>query len=364
MSPMPERAYARAGVDSAGTGRAVAALVQVLATIDPGRERRAVLGSGHYANVLRLDDRRGLALSTDGVGSKLIVAERLGRFDTVGIDCVAMNANDVVCVGAEPIALLDYVAVEAAEPEMLAAVAQGLKRGAEDAGVEIPGGELAQVPELIRGHPSPLGLDLVGSCFGLVELEAIVTGARVEPGDVVIGLPSSGVHSNGLTLARRVLDDLDEAPSELGGATVGETLLEPTAIYARAVVELLGSGVDVRGLAHITGDGLLNLLRLDAGVGYRIDSPLPVPPIFELIADRGGVAAAEMYEVFNMGCGFCCVVPPTAATEAVGVLAERHPGAAAIGEVTVEAGVVELPHAALRGGGGQGFAASSGAPRP
>src|SRR3954467_2495900 len=269
MSGMPD-AYARAGVDQSGAGRAVAALVDVLARIETGRDSRAELASGHYANVLDIGGGMGLALSTDGVGSKVIVAEQLARFDTVGIDCIAMNVNDVICVGAEPIAVLDYIAVEEAEPDMLRQIAEGLRAGAELASVEIPGGELAQLPELIRGHPSPRGFDLVGACFGTVALDAVVTGARVQVGDAVIGIPSSGVHSNGLTLARRALPDLDERPPELGGATVGETLLEPTVIYVRAVTDLLASGADVRGLAHITSGGLLNLLRLEANAGYEI----------------------------------------------------------------------------------------------
>jgi phosphoribosylformylglycinamidine cyclo-ligase len=355
MASMADGAYARAGVDSNRAGRAVAALVEVLRTIDPGRPSRAVLGSGHYANVLRLNERTGIALSTDGVGSKVIVAEQLGRFDTVGVDCVAMNVNDLVCVGAEPIAMLDYIAVEEADPDMLGQVAVGLKRGAEDAGVEIPGGELAQLPELIRGHPSPHGFDLVGSCIGLVDLDAVVTGARVAPGDAIIGLPSTGVHSNGLTLARRALSDLAEAPPELAGRTVGEALLEPTAIYVRAVRELLGSEVDVRGLAHITGDGLLNLLRLEAEVGYRVDSLLPVPPVLELIAERGRVGAAELYEVFTMGCGFCCIVPAADAEGAVELLSAHSPGAAVIGEATERTGIVEVLPPGLVGRRGEGF---------
>jgi phosphoribosylformylglycinamidine cyclo-ligase len=358
MAAMADSAYARAGVDTGRAGDAVAALVGVLKTIDPGRPPRALMGSGHYANVLRIDERTGLALSTDGVGTKLIVAEQLGRFDTVGIDCVAMNANDVICVGAAPIAVLDYLAVEEAREELLAAIGRGLKAGAEQAGVEIPGGELAIVPDLIRGHPSPNGIDLVGMCVGLVALDSVVTGALVEPGDAVIGLPASGVHSNGLTLARRALPDLAEAPPELGGRTVGETLLEPTVIYVRAVRDLLSSHVGVRGLAHITGDGLLNLLRLESDVGYRIDSPLSAPPIFDLIAGRGEIDSAEMHEVFNMGCGFCCVVPAEEAAEAVAVLTERHPGAALIGTVTDRAGTVELPALGLEGRAGQGFAAA------
>ncbi len=349
-------AYARAGVDTARAGAAVAGLVEVLRGIDPGRKRRALMGSGHYANVMRIDDRTGIALSTDGVGSKVIVAEELRRFDTVGIDCVAMNVNDVICVGAEPLALLDYIAVEEARPEMLADIARGLRAGAEQAAIEIPGGELAQLPELIRGHPSPYGFDLVGTCFGTVGLDAIVTGAGVRPGDGIIGLPASGVHSNGLTLARRALPDLSERPPELGGATVGETLLEPTVIYVRAVRALIQSEeVNVRGLAHITSGGLLNLLRLEADVGYRIDAPLEPPPVFPLIAHRSGTGAAELHEVFNMGCGFCCVVPAEQAPLALELLAVRHPGSAVIGEVTDAAGLVEVPPRGLEGRDGRGF---------
>jgi phosphoribosylformylglycinamidine cyclo-ligase len=343
---MAEGAYARAGVDQSASGSAVSVLVEVLAEIQTGRPTRAALGAGHYAAVLRLDDSRGLALACDGVGTKVIVAEWLGRLDTVGVDCIAMNVNDVICVGADPIAVLDYIAIEKADPAALEQIARGLRRGAEEAGVEIPGGELAVLPELIRGHPSPHGFDLLGFCVGLVDLDRMVTGERIDPGDTLIGLPSSGIHSNGLTLARRVLDDLDE---EVDGRTVGDLLLEPTTIYVRSIRELLASDVDVRGLAHITGDGFLNLLRLEADVGYRIESPLPLPPVFGLIADRGAVEPAELYEVFNMGCGFCCVVPVADAAAAVELLSLRHPGTAVIGRTTTAAGIVELPRQSLRG---------------
>src|SRR5919197_3660184 len=217
---MADSAYARAGVDTSRADSAISALVDVLRTIDTGRRSRSVLRSGHYASVIDLNGV-GLALSTDGVGSKVIVAEQLGRFDTVGIDCVAMNVNDLVCVGAEPLALLDYIAVEDADPEMLRQIGEGLKAGAEEAGVEIPGGELAQLPDLIRGHPSPRGFDLAAAAGGGVPLDSIVSGERIAPGDAVIGLPSNGLHSNGYTLARRALPDLEEP---LGGRTVGDEL--------------------------------------------------------------------------------------------------------------------------------------------
>jgi phosphoribosylformylglycinamidine cyclo-ligase len=267
-----------------------------------------------------------------------------------------MNVNDVICVGADPIAVLDYLAVEEADPEALQEIGKGLRSGAEEAGVEIPGGELAVLPELIRGHPSPGGFDLAGFCVGLVDLGALVTGAAIEAGDAIVGIPSSGVHSNGLTLAREALPDLLETPAALDGRTVGEELLRPTVIYVRAVRELLSSNVEVRGLAHITGEGFLNLLRLEAPVGYRIDAPLPRPPIFDLIAERAGVEEAELYEVFNMGCGFCCVVPWDDAGAAAELLSRRHPGSAVIGRATSAVGVVELPRVGLVGRRPAGFA--------
>jgi phosphoribosylformylglycinamidine cyclo-ligase len=341
-------AYARAGVDTGDAGRAVKALVGVLNAIDPGRPSRVVSLPGHFASVIEIAPNLGLAVCTDGVGSKVIVAESCQRYDTVGIDCVAMNVNDLVCVGAEPVALLDYLAVERADAEVCEAIARGLRAGAEQAGVEIPGGELAQLPELIQGHPSPRGFDLTATAFGTVALDAIVSGAACTPGDALIGLPSSGVHSNGLTLARRaLLEDgglaLDDRPGDLGGASVADVLLEPTVIYVRAVLALLGSDVPVHGLAHITGDGLENLLRLNPEVGFTVDAPLPVPPVFGLIAARGGVAPAEMWQVFNMGCGFCAVVPAERAADAVALLGAHHPGTAVIGAVTSDAGRISHP---------------------
>lgn len=351
-------AYARSGVDQGAADSAVAGLVRALGRIELGRPSAQVPLPGHYASVIEVAPNLGIALSTDGVGTKLVLAEALGKLDTVGIDCVAMNVNDLICVGAEPLALLDYIAVESADPELLAELAEGLRAGAEDAGVEIPGGEVCQLPEVIRGHPSPYGFDLVASAFGTVALDAIVDGRACAPGDALIGLPASGVHSNGLTLARRVLLEdgglsLDARPEALAGASVADVLLEPTVIYVRAVLELLRSEVPVHGLAHITGGGLLNLLRLGEGVGFEIAEPLPVLPVFSLIAEMGDIPAAEMWEVFNMGCGFCAVVPAADAERAVTLLTGRHPGTAVIGRVTDSAGRVSVPGMGIEGEGGR-----------
>jgi phosphoribosylformylglycinamidine cyclo-ligase len=321
-------AYAKAGVDQGAADAAVAGLVRALGAIKLDRPSLQVPLPGHYASVIKLDERTGIALSTDGVGTKLLVAEELGRFDTVGIDCVAMNVNDVICVGAEPLAMLDYIAVQKAEPAVCEEIGVGLARGAELAGVEIPGGELAQLGDLVSS------VDVSGACFGTVALDAIVDGSAVRPGDVVIGLPSSGIHSNGYTLARTALAGIPLGDERLG-RPLGDVLLEPTEIYVKPVVELLRSAVEVRGLAHITSGGTANLLRLVSECGYEIDAPLPVPPIFTLIQEQGNVSEEEMYDVFNMGCGFCVVVPASDEVAALELLRAHYPAAKRIGR-TVE----------------------------
>lgn len=322
-----EPAYARAGVNQAAADDAVNAIVRGLASISLSRPTRQVLASGHFANVIKLTDELGVALSTDGVGTKLLIAEQLGKFDTVGIDCIAMNVNDVICVGAEPLALLDYIAIERAEPEVCEAIGVGLARGAEMAEIEIPGGELAQLGDMVRGF------DLAGACFGVVSLNQIVAGQDIQPGDPIIGLPSRGLHANGYTLARSALSGLplDSDPEGRLGKTLGEVLLEPTEIYVKPVMELLRSDVEVHGLAHITSLGFENLLRLHSKVGYVIDAPLPVPPVFDLIRERGKVGDDEMHEVFNMGCGFCCIVDTEDEAAALSLLRATYPGAKTIG---------------------------------
>ena len=333
---MSDDAYARAGVDQGAADRAVERLVAALAAARLDRPTRQVPLPGHYASVIRIDDSTGIALSTDGVGTKLLVAEEVGRFDTIGIDCVAMNVNDVICVGAEPLAMLDYLAVERADEDLCEQIGRGLARGAELAQVEIPGGELAQLGGLVSGF------DIAGACFGIVLLAEIVDGSAVEPGDAVIGLPSSGLHSNGYTLARRALEGISLDDARLG-RPLGEILLEPTEIYVGAVLDLLRSEVDVRGLAHITSGGLGNLLRLRADVGYEIDDPLPPQPVFGLIQELAAVPGEEMREVFNMGCGFCCLVADRDAEAALTLLRGHYPDARRIGSARAGKREVRTP---------------------
>jgi phosphoribosylformylglycinamidine cyclo-ligase len=304
---------------------------------------RRVVDVGFFASVVAVTDTLGLALCTDGVGTKVLVAEMLGRYDTIGIDCVAMNVNDAICVGAEPVSFLDYIAIERATPDILEGIARGLHRGAELARVAIVGGEISQIPEIIRGHRPGGGVDLVGVCAGIVPLDRVILGQDVKPGDVVVGVRSSGVHSNGFTLARKALFETaglkaDQHVPELG-CTVGEELLRPTDIYVQPVMDLLNvQRVPLRALVNITGDGFLNLPRIQAPVGFHLDA-LPEPqPIFRLIQKLGRVPDAEMYRVFNMGIGFCIVVPDDVAVvrAVVDTFASHRLTASVIGRVVAD----------------------------
>jgi phosphoribosylformylglycinamidine cyclo-ligase len=271
-----------------------------------------------------------------------------------------MNVNDAICVGAEPISFLDYIAIERASPDVLDQIGRGLHEGAKQAGVTIVGGEISQLPEIIRGDHPGSGVDLVGMCAGIVRLDRYIVGRDVRPGDAIIGIRSSGIHSNGLTLARRALFDQarlerDEYVAELG-CTVGEELLKPTHIYVAPVLELLRAPLPVRALVNITGDGFLNLPRIEAGVGFRLDR-LPGPhPIFELIEKAGAVPRPEMYRVFNMGIGFCVITPADARVlEAVrDVFASHGFTAEVIGQVVEdERKRVILPEQGLEGEGNE-----------
>jgi phosphoribosylformylglycinamidine cyclo-ligase len=321
---MSEVNYSRAGVNTVKEEAALAGLLRwVGKTMAFGRHRPA-LDFGYFASVLDLGNGTGLALSTDGVGTKLIVAEMLDKYDTIGIDCVAMNVNDVLCVGAEPLCMLDYIAVQEAEPEFLEQIGKGLYEGARQANISIPGGEIAQVRELIKGEREGRGFDLAGACVGLVPMDRIIVGQAIQPGDAVLGLRSSGIHSNGLTLAREVFFKKakyrpDQHVAELG-RTIGEELLTPTRIYVREILDLLRAGLDIKALSHITSDGLLNLTRVQAPVSYILES-LPAPqPVFSLLQRIGGVSDEEMFQVYNMGIGFCLVIAPTQADRALAAL--------------------------------------------
>lgn len=352
----PAASYAAAGVDISAADNALAGLVGWLnKTLDfPSPTGRPAIPNGFFATVHDLGGDMGIAVGTDGVGTKLLVAEAMGKYDTVGVDLVAMNANDILCVGARPFALVDYLAVQDIRGDMLEALGRGLYEGAKLAGVAIAGGELAQVPDLIRGLKEGEGFDIAATCMGVVSVSKIIDGRDIRDGDVVVGFRSSGLHSNGYTLARRVLLSsenlsLDTQVPELG-CTLGEELLRPTHIYVKPALAAVEQTGGVTGLAHITGGGFTNLLRLRTTCGLELDN-LPAPPaIFDLIQRTGGISTTEMYEVFNMGVGFCVVARPEAADRTVAIAAEHGYAAQVIGRMRADlAGRVLLPSVGLEG---------------
>ncbi|MDJ1433419.1 phosphoribosylformylglycinamidine cyclo-ligase [Halostagnicola sp. A-GB9-2] len=283
--------YAETGVDIEASEDATAALLEAFGS-DLTTE---------YAGLLDIGDRY-LALATDGVGTKLLVAEAIEDFSTIGIDCIAMNVNDLVAAGVGPTAFVDYLAIDEPDDEITNEIGEGLAVGLEQADLTLLGGETAVMPEVVSGF------DLAGTCVGLADKDAIFEG-EAAVGDVLVGFPSNGIHSNGLTLAREAVtrehEYTDTFPLD-PEVTIGEELLRPTRIYTDLLEPMVENGV--RAAAHITGGGWTNLLRMGEN-RYVIDEPLPAQPIFEFVQAEGNVTAEEMHRTFNMGTGFVVAVP-------------------------------------------------------
>jgi len=337
--------YERAGVDIDAGNEAVERIKpHVASTVRSG----VVGGIGGFAGLFQLDLKRFrepvLVSGCDGVGTKLKVAFALGKHDTVGIDAVAMCVNDILVQGAEPLFFLDYLAVGKLVPEQVEQVVAGVAAGCRAAGCALLGGETAEMP----GFYPPGEYDLAGFAVGAVERSRLVDGSGIRPGDVVLGLASSGLHSNGFSLARRVL--LEEAGLNLWdslpelGCTLGEEMLRPTRIYVRPVLDLLPE-VRVKGMAHITGGGLLeNIPRvLPPGTRVRlVAGAWPVPPIFSLIQEKGNVAEAEMLRTFNLGIGYVLIVGPEDEERTLELLAALGEKAWPIGTVVAGEPGVEV----------------------
>ena len=323
------------------------------------------LDFGTFANVVDVLGIK-IAFSIDGGGSKVMICELMNQYQFIGIDCVAMNVNDILCIGAKPLSMLDYISTEVINADTLDQIGQGLADGAKQAGVNIIGGELALLPDLLKGETSRGAIDLAGTCIGTLLFEDPIVGKNIQPGDKIIGLESSGLHSNGFTMVRKVYNllpktSLQTKQSILGeyhtdlGQPLGQELLIPTKIYVEQILAMLQS-VEIHGLCHITGDGLLNLPRLASEVGYVIDSPPDPNPIFKLIADKGQIAPASMYEVFNMGIGFCVVVPSNQVQHIIDIASAHQTKATQIGYIVEDPErKVLLPTLGLVGSRGQGF---------
>lgn len=343
--------YAGAGVNIDAGARVVERIRSAVASTTG--DLNIIGGLGGFAGLLELPAMKQpvLVSATDGVGTKVLLAEALARYDTVGIDLVAMSVNDLLVTGARPLFFLDYLAVGQLDPEKAASLVEGVAEGCRQAGCALLGGETAEMPDVYQGGH----FDMAGFAVGAVEKDQIIDGSRVAAGDAIIGLPASGVHSNGFSLVRQILkvngigygdrvEGVDAPEADASGTSgddsIGAALLVPTVIYAAATAALMAAA-DVHGMAHITGGGLPeNTPRvIPAGLCARIDrSRWQVPPLFDTLQRLGNVARDEMFRTFNMGIGFLAVVGPGDREQALAVV----PGAVVIGEVVSGSTKVEL----------------------
>ncbi len=342
MNNSHSESYAAAGVDIEAGYKGVQLMKQhVERTRIPG----VVSGIGGFGGLFA-PDVSGMAepilvSGTDGVGTKIRIAQLLDRHDTIGIDCVAMCVNDIVCCGARPLFFLDYIAIGKNEPEKVASIVSGVAEGCVRSGCALIGGETAEHP----GVMSPGDYDLAGFAVGLVDKSNMIDNTRMKAGDVILALPSSGLHSNGFSLVRKVFDiehaDLSKPLDELDGKSLGEELLTPTRLYVKPVLAAL-QAARVYGVSHITGGGFYeNIPRcLPQGLGARIDkSSLQIPPIFRLLQEKGGIPERDMFNTFNMGTGMVLVVDKEDVVKAVSALDGAGESPRVIGTVASGGGV-------------------------
>ncbi|MDA4136528.1 MAG: phosphoribosylformylglycinamidine cyclo-ligase [Thaumarchaeota archaeon] len=335
---MKKDAYARAGVDVKKVRKIHGSVAEALAATSSSRKGKfgaPLIGIGHYAGLIDIGGGRALAMHTDGVGTKLQVAVQMNKFDTVGVDCVAMTVNDLICLGCEPVALLDYIALEREDEALVSELMKGLVAGAKESSTAIVGGETA----IMRGMVN--GFDLVSMGVGLVDRDSIVDGSAIVEGDRVVGVASSGLHSNGYTLARSVLlkrHSLGDHVPELG-KTLGDELLTPTRIYVGPTMGAL-KRFEVHGIGHVTGGSFSKLGRLLSGrkLGFELKIPQP-PPIFGMIQREGGLSDGDMTRTFNMGIGLCVCAPAGEADGIASLFRKRGFKATDIGRITDKRGV-------------------------
>jgi len=328
--------YKSAGVDISKIKQSQAAIGKIIAsTHGLSKKVKIAHGFGHYAGIVEISGGKLLATHTDGVGTKVMIANAMKKYDTVGIDCVAMNVNDIICIGATPISFVDYIAANKNDQNIFKKIVKGLATGAKKATVPIVGGETAIMPDLFSGKG--FSFDLAGMVVGILSKKQMILGNKIKKGDVIIGAKSSGLHSNGYSLARKVLLSKYSIKDRIKGiGTLGNTLLTPTEIYVKPVLEMLDKS-KINGLAHITGGSFTKLLRLKK-IGYDLDCMPKAPPLFELMQDRG-VKTTEMYKTFNMGIGFCVVAPKNEVSKIISIFKKHKIKSQEIGKIINKKGV-------------------------
>jgi phosphoribosylformylglycinamidine cyclo-ligase len=272
---------------------------------------KVISGFGHYAGLIEIEGKI-IAIHTDGVGSKILISQQMQKYDTIGIDCIAMNVNDIICLGSKPIGYLSYIALQKTNDILLKEITKGLVKGAKLSGTAIVGGETAILPDIITGNKKDYNFDLAGMIFGIINnKKKIIFGNKIKSGDAIIGINSSGMHSNGYSLARKVLLEkysIDDKPVYLD-TKLGAELLKPTVIYSKTILKLIEEFDTsiIHGLSHITGGAFTKLKRLNPNVDYILDSLPPIKGIFKQIMVDGNIDVMEMYKTFNMGIGFCVI---------------------------------------------------------
>jgi len=328
--------YKDAGVDISKIKQSQAAIGKMIESTHKLQKMAKIThGFGHYAGIVEIPGGKLLATHTDGVGTKVVIANLMKKYNTIGIDCVAMNVNDIICIGATPVSFVDYIAANKNDQVIFKKIVEGLVKGAKKSAMPIVGGETAIMPDVIAGKG--FSFDLAGMVVGLVSKKDIVLGNKISPGDVIIGAKSSGIHSNGYSLARKTLLSKYSVKYKVKGVgVIGDALLMPTEIYVKPVLEIIQK-CKVNGLAHITGGAFTKLMRLKK-IGYEIDSLPKMPPIMRLIEEQG-VKSEEMYKTFNMGVGFCIITPKDQATRIKAIFKKHKIITQEIGRVISKKGV-------------------------
>ncbi|CAD6514855.1 Phosphoribosylformylglycinamidine cyclo-ligase [metagenome] len=328
--------YKKSGVDITKIKQSQAVIGRLIESTHKLQKMAKIThGFGHYAGIVEIPGGKLLATHTDGVGTKVVIANLMKKYDTIGIDCVAMNVNDIICIGATPVSFVDYIAANKNDQVIFKKIVEGLVKGAKKSAMPIVGGETAIMPDVIAGNG--FSFDLAGMVVGLVTKKEMVLGNKIKSGDVIIGAKSSGIHSNGYSLARKALlskYSVKDKVKKVG--RVGDALLTPTEIYVKPVLEI-NQKCKVNGFAHITGGAFTKLMRLK-NIGFNIDNLPKMPPIMELIAEQG-VKQEEMYKTFNMGVGFCVISPKDQVGKIISVFKKHRIESQEIGQITSKKGV-------------------------